>query len=210
MENFPMAHTNGAVVHWAGRYDALIWLMTLGRERAFRERLAALAHLRPGESVLDVGCGTGSLAISAKRQVGPAGRVVGIDPSPEMIARAIRKAGKARLAVDFQEGIAEALPFADAQFDVVTNTVMLHHLPPSVRAQAIGEMRRVLKPGGRMLTVDFGQALQKRRGFIARLHGHGRVKFAGLVRLVQDAGFDVREHGDVGTKDLEFVIGIRP
>jgi len=204
-----MAHTNGAVVHWAGRYDALVWLMTFGRERAFRERLVALAHLRPGESVLDVGCGTGSLAIATKRHVGAAGHVTGIDPSPEMIARATRKARKAGLDVVFQEAVAEALPFPDAHFDVVMNTVMLHHLPRSVRSQAIREMQRVLKPAGRMLAVDFGQALQKRRGLIARLHGHGRVKFPELIGLVQNAGFSVREHGRVGMKDLEFVLAVR-
>jgi len=204
-----MAHTTGAVVHWAARYDALIWLMTGGRERAFRDRLAALAHLRPGESVLDVGCGTGSLAMAAKRQVGAAGRVTGIDPSPEMIARAVRKARRSALDIVFQEGVAETLPFPDGRFDVVMSTVMLHHLPKSVRALAIGEMRRVLKPGGRVLAVDFGAALQERRGLIARLHGHGRVRLPDVVALVQGAGFTVRESGRVGMRDLEFALAVR-
>src|SRR5262245_27311306 len=87
--------TTGRVLHWAGRYDLLVWLLTDGRDRAFREKLISLAGIQPGQSVLDVGCGTGSLAIAARRQVGAAGRVAGIDASPEMIARATSKNTKA-------------------------------------------------------------------------------------------------------------------
>src|SRR5687768_2453538 len=85
-------NTTGLVIHWAARYDLLAWLLTHGRERAFREKLIALARIAPGESVLDVGCGTGTLAIAAKRQAGPAGQVCGIDASPSMNARARSKA----------------------------------------------------------------------------------------------------------------------
>src|SRR5437016_3532977 len=83
--------TTGSVIHWARRYDALVWLLTFGRERGFRERTLDLAMLRPGDAVLDVGCGTGLLAIVAKRRVGAQGAVHGIDASPEMIARARAK-----------------------------------------------------------------------------------------------------------------------
>ena len=64
--------TKGLVIHWAARYDLLAWLLTGGRERAFRERLIELAGLGPGDSVLDIGCGTGTLAIAATPHVGPA------------------------------------------------------------------------------------------------------------------------------------------
>src|SRR5262245_14466684 len=87
--------TKGDVLHFAAVYDLIAWIHLRGRERAFREHLVRLARLEPGESVLDVGCGTGSLAIAAKRTVGPAGTVQGIDPSTEMIARARKKARKA-------------------------------------------------------------------------------------------------------------------
>src|SRR5438094_282434 len=88
-------NTTGLVLHGAAPYDLLVWLVTLGRERVFREKVLRLARLEPGESVLDVGCGTGTLAIAAKRHVGHTGTVYGIDASPEMIVRAGRKGGKA-------------------------------------------------------------------------------------------------------------------
>src|SRR5262252_3055765 len=91
----------GAILHAAKRYDVQVWLFTLGRERAFRRRILSLARLEPGEAVLDVGCGTGSLAIEAKRQIGVTGEVHGIDASPEMLARASEKARGARVEVDF-------------------------------------------------------------------------------------------------------------
>src|SRR5262249_6889416 len=146
----------GKVLHAAAAYDILIWLVTLGRERAFREKMLRLAHLEPGESVLDVGCGTGTLAIAAKRQVGTAGTVHGVDASPEMIARAEKKARKAGVKVAFKNAFAQSLPFPDAKFDVVLSTVMLHHLPQTARQELAIEIRRVLRPGGRVLAIDFG------------------------------------------------------
>jgi ubiquinone/menaquinone biosynthesis C-methylase UbiE len=90
--------TTGSVIHWAAGYDLLVWLLTLGRERAMRERTLALARPRPGETVLDVGCGTGTLAIAAAGHAGATGAVHGIDASPEMIARARAKARRFALA----------------------------------------------------------------------------------------------------------------
>lgn len=81
--------------HWAFGYDLLLRVIWLGREGAFRKKMVDLAGLKPGESVLDVGCGTGTLAITAKQRVGPKGRVCGIDASPEIIKRARKKATKA-------------------------------------------------------------------------------------------------------------------
>lgn len=202
--------TTGRVVHWAGRYDLLVWLMTFGRERAFRERLLQPARLQMGESVLDVGCGTGTLAIAAKRRVGSAGSVHGIDASPEMIARARKKAAKAGVEVSFESGLAEALPVPDARFDVVTSTVMLHHLPRDVRQQGVREMLRVLKPGGRLLAVDFAGATKTGKGPLAHFHRHGHVQPRDLVALVSDAGFRVVETDAVGTWDLQFVLAERP
>ena len=93
------AGTAGRVLHSARAYDFVAWVLTLGKERRFREHLVDLARLSVGESVLDVGCGTGSLAIAANSRVGSTGQVCGVDPSPEMIARVLKPGGRF-LAVD--------------------------------------------------------------------------------------------------------------
>lgn len=201
--------TIGTVVNWAAGYDLLIWLVTLGRERRFRERLLQPAHLKTGESVLDVGCGTGSLAIAAKRHVGAGGSVHGIDASAPMIVRARHKAKKAGVKVTFENGIAQSLPFPDARFDVVLNTVMLHHLPRKSRQESVREMRRVLKPGGRLLAIEFGGAAPHGRGPIAHLHRHGQIKPRELADLMTGAELEVVEKGGLGIWDLQFVLARR-
>jgi ubiquinone/menaquinone biosynthesis C-methylase UbiE len=132
----------------------LVALLTLGREQALRQMTADLAHLQPREAVLDVGCGTGTLALVAKRGVGAAGRVAGIDPAPQMIARAQSKAARRGLSIDFRVGVIERLPYPDHTFDVVLSSLMMHHLPDDLKRQGLAEIVRVLKPGGRLLVLD--------------------------------------------------------
>ncbi len=199
--------TKGRVIHSAAGYDLLAWLLLLGRERAFRDRLVQLARLEPGQSVLDTGCGTGSLAIAAKRRVGPLGSVQGIDASPEMIARARKKASKAGVDVTFTSGGVEGLPIPDDHFDAVLSTLMLHHLPRTAREQCVREIRRVLKPGGRVLAVDFGGPTGDRRSFIDHFHRHGRVDVHDIVKLLSEAGLEIIESGSVGVRDMNFVLG---
>lgn len=207
----PAPATTGRVMRGSAfGYDVLVWLLTLGRERALRERILALAHVRAGEAVLDVGCGTGTLAIAARWLVGPAGTVSGIDASPEMIARATTKARRAGAAVDFRVGVVEALPYPDASVDVVLSTLMLHHLPRAAREQCAREMRRVVKPGGRVLAVDFGPGASEQRGLIAHFHRHGGLGVERIVALLVEAGLRVVESGAVGSNGLQFALATTP
>ena len=200
---------NGIVLHSPVAYDWLVWLATSGKESVFRERVLGLARIGPGESVLDIGCGTGTLAIAARQVVGVAGSVYGIDASPEMVTRAERKAAKAAADVFFLNALAQVLPFADAQFDVVLSTVMLHHLPRQAREGAVAEIRRVLKPGGRALVVDFGG--NTRKGLLDHFHRrHGHVNVTEIVGFLGGAGLKIIESGSVGVRDLQFVLAAVP
>jgi ubiquinone/menaquinone biosynthesis C-methylase UbiE len=193
------------VITWAGRYDFLIWLLTFGRESRFRQLLLAPARLRQGESVLDVGCGTGSLALVAKRMVGAAGKVHGIDASVPMIARAKSKAHRRRVDAHFDVASADALPFPDRAFDVVLSTVMLHHLSKATRVAAVSEMRRVLRPNGRALLVDFAGA-RNGKGPRLHFHRHGHVDPRALLELAVEAGLRVVDSGPVGRWNLQYVL----
>src|SRR5260370_742306 len=206
----PSSSTTGLLLHRAARCDFVVWLARFGKERVCREKVLRLAGLEPGESVLDVGCGTGTLAIAAKRYVGPTGAVYGIDASPTMPARANRKARKGGVDVVFKNAFAQTLPFRDAQFDAVLTTIMLHHLPWKARQQCACEMRRVLKPGGRVVAVDFGAAAQEQRRFFSHFHRHGHVHLPDIIATLSEAGFNIVESGAVLMKALQFVLATAP
>lgn len=201
----------GAVLHSAVFYDVVVWLALRGRERQLRQRLLDLSRLRSGEAVLDVACGTGTLAILAKETVGRSGTVCGVDASPEMLARARSKAARAGVEVRFENAAAQALPFPDASFDLALGTMMLHHLGRAPRRELAAELRRVLKPGGRVLLVDFAKGETKGRGFAAHLrHRHGHVDLPEILGLLEGAGFQLAESGPVGIKSLHFALATAP
>ncbi len=148
------AQTEGALIRWAPYYDFVTSLMTLGQARRLRIATVNHALIVPGDSVLDVGCGTGEVTLAAKARA-KQGNVYGIDPAPEMIAVARNKAARKKLDIDFRVGVIESLPFVDASLDVVTSSLMMHHLPEDLKARGLAEIYRVLKPGGRLLIADF-------------------------------------------------------
>jgi len=163
----------GQLGHMAPYYDLIIALMTFGRERSFRKMTVELAQVKPGDEVLEVGCGTGTLTIAAKAQVGPSGEVFGIDIAPEMIAVASRKAIKKGVNVSFQVGQIESIPFPDNRFDVVICSFMIFHMPEDVRRKGFTEIYRVLKPGGRLFIIDFALPDKPwQRSFVKMHFGH--------------------------------------
>jgi len=183
--------TTGLILKGGWRYDLHRWFFDTcvfrGKGREIRQRAASLARLQPGDQVLDVGCGTGTLALDVQRGVGSTGRVVGIDPGQEQIARARAKAARRDVPIEFQIGVIEQLAFPDQTFDVVLSTLMMHHLPASLKAQGLAEIARVLKPGGRLVIADFKRK-QERVGQAARFHAGGS-SLPELAALVADAGF---------------------
>ena len=133
-------------------YDPLTLLFGA---RAVHRRLLEAADLRPGHQVLEIGCGTGNLALLAKAQQ-PGATVVGLEPDLPALTRARRKARRRRLEVRLDRGVAEELPYADASVDRVLSAFMLHHVPAAQRETALREVRRVLRPGGELHLVDLG------------------------------------------------------
>ncbi len=113
-----------------------------------------LAQVKPGDCVLEVGCGTGTLTLAAKRQAGSSGKVYGIDVIPGMIEASQRKAAQAKEEVTFQLGSIDSIPFAENLFDVVMCSFMIFHMAEATRRKGIAEIYRVLKPMGRLLVLD--------------------------------------------------------
>ena len=136
-------------------YDSIVFVFTLGRESRQRKEILDIAMIQPNERVLDVGCGTGTLAIMAADDSG-ARRIVGVDPDPKMIQRASKKAGENRTNLHFSVGECQSLKMDDASFELILTTFTLHHMPGGeTQRKCLSEMKRVLVPGGRLLLVDF-------------------------------------------------------
>jgi ubiquinone/menaquinone biosynthesis C-methylase UbiE len=205
----PHAQPSGRVFQWALAYDLLLRLIWCGSERIYREKTVELAGLRTGELVLDVGCGTGTLAIAAKRRVGPVRTVSGLDASREMISRARKKAAGADAEINFQMASAEALPFSEATFDVVLSTTVLHCLSDRARPLCIREMVRVLKPNGRLLLIDFGGSNREKRSLIGHLRAHRNFDLFDLIPAIHESGLTDLSSGSLDFSDLQFLIAKR-
>src|SRR5581483_15501 len=128
-------------------YDPVVRATT--REREFKARLLRQASLGSGQRVLDLGCGTGTLAIEAKLAE-PGLEVVGLDGDPEVLERARAKAGDAGVTIQFDEGLSTDPPYDDGSFDLVLATLFFHHLTRVDKLLTAREIARVLRPGGRL------------------------------------------------------------
>jgi ubiquinone/menaquinone biosynthesis C-methylase UbiE len=195
-------------------YDPVVALTM--REATFRDRLTAqlLDGLWADGAIVDVGCGTGTLAIAL---AAGGARVTGVDPDAEVLALARAKPGAD--AVQWREGGATALPLTEASADRVVMSLMLHHLGPEARRAALAEARRVLRQGGRLHVADWGRPRGVLPNAGARLlariddaeslreHLDGR-----LPELIAAAGLDdVALRGRIGTVwgTLELISAVR-
>ena len=160
--------------HWAlWLYDPMVKLM--GGD-SVRKALLDRAVLRPGQHVLDIGCGTGTLVVLIKR-LHPGVEAMGIDPDPKALARGRRKAERAAVTVRFEPGFSDDLPCPDATIDHVFCSFMYHHLQAGEKEKMLREVRRVLAPGGLFHMLDFGGPGPSSKGWLARrLHSSERLK----------------------------------
>jgi ubiquinone/menaquinone biosynthesis C-methylase UbiE len=197
------SHTDAADVHTTGKHtghghDVLASLFFAGRRHRIYTRLAALSGAHPGDRVLDIGCGDGYFTRLMAQAVTPVGTSHGVDPSAAAIGRA--RAINRLTNCTFSEGVAQSLDATDASYDVVVSSLMIHHLPEPVRPEAVGEMFRVLAPGGKLLIAEFRPPVNRiGRRLITPVTSpamqHNPIHL--LEPLVRDAGFQQVQSGDL-------------
>jgi len=147
----PRCYVPAASLHFLlPAYDPIMKVLGFTRTLA---PLVDQAQLQPHHRVLDVGCGTGTLAMMVVQRYRDV-EYIGIDPDPRALARATAKASRMGARVQFERGFGDALPHPDAAFDRVFSSMMFHHVPKADQAAVLTEIRRVLTPGGRLELAD--------------------------------------------------------
>lgn len=136
-------------------YDAIV--SATGRERETKQALIKQAKLEPGQHILDLASGTGTLAIWIKQHQ-PQAKVIGVDGDHKIISIASRKAQKAEVSVQFNQALAYSLPYSEAEFDRVFSSMFFHHLSWHNKMRTTEEVFRILKPGVELHVLDWGQA----------------------------------------------------
>ncbi|MGH7793901.1 MAG: class I SAM-dependent methyltransferase [Candidatus Binatia bacterium] len=190
MENIQKGYIPAAGHDWVlPLYDPIMKL--LGGEKV-RRTLLDQAMIQPGQCVLDIGCGTGSLVVLIKR-LNPEVRVIGLDPDPKALARARRKAKHASVSIQFDQGSSLGLPYPEASIDRVFSSFMLHHIPSDEREKTLKEVLRVLRPDGLFCLLDFGGPESGGISRLARMiHSSRHLKDNSeerILALMTQAGF---------------------
>ncbi|MFJ2837274.1 MULTISPECIES: class I SAM-dependent methyltransferase [Nocardia] len=185
----------GIVIAGLRRYNLFTTVFFLGRQRRLLAEFVAAAGIAPGQRTLDIGCGPGKLVRASGAVTGASGAAVGVDPSAIAVAdnRQRDRAAQHR----YEQAPAQDLPFADSEFDVVTCTFVMHHIPAQHRAAAITEMWRVLRPGGRLLLADASLTPRARR-ILAPFFGGGNPFADADIRHYTD------QLGTAGFTELEY------
>lgn len=191
-----MRDADGILIHKSRSYDLLAGRFV----RRSDAPILQLAEIGPGDHVLDVGTGPGYLARAAAARVGPSGRAVGLDASPEMVARATQLAARDSSSAAFVEARAQEMPFEDAAFDAVVSRLAMHHLPGGIKGRAIAEATRVLRPGGRLVVADLATSTLAGmlHDFVRRAPDPSSKPAAELTELVDRAGLGEVATGRIG------------
>ncbi|MGY0497628.1 class I SAM-dependent methyltransferase [Nocardia sp. FBN12] len=165
----------GLVIAGLRRYNLFTTAFFLGRHGRLLAEFVTRSGARSGDHALDIGCGPGKLVRALGAATGPTGTAVGVDPSATAVAD---NSGRDRSAHHrYVVGPAQSLPLPDAEFDIVTCTFVMHHIPESQRDAAIAEMWRVLRPGGRLLLADASPS-RRMRAVLSVFLGRGGDPFA--------------------------------
>jgi ubiquinone/menaquinone biosynthesis C-methylase UbiE len=180
--------------HWlTPYYDAVVGATT--RERSFKQALIRQARFKPGQQVLDLACGTGTLAMWVKQHQ-PQANVTGVDGDPAFLSLASRKAQKANVSVQFDRALSYSLPYPAAHFYRVVSSLFFHHLSWENKERTAQELFRVLKPGAQLHVADWGRPTNiLMRGlflFIQLLDGFENTQdnvSGKLITLFETAGF---------------------